>query len=52
MRRPRRDAPLAWLRMEPAGAVADVRLTSWPGGHEETLATAGFQGGDIRWFAH
>ncbi|HET9602307.1 MAG TPA: DUF2332 domain-containing protein, partial [Acidimicrobiales bacterium] len=45
-------APLAWLRMEPAGAVADVRLTCWPGGHEETLATAGFQGGDIRWFAH
>jgi hypothetical protein len=44
------DAPLAWLRMEPAGAKhADLRLTSWPGGEEELLATSGFHGADIRW---
>ena len=40
-------APLAWLRMEPAGAVADLRLTVWPGGQEEVLATAGYHGTDI-----
>jgi hypothetical protein len=43
------DAPLAWLRMEPAGAVADVRLTMWPGGQEEVLATCGYHGQAIRW---
>ena len=41
------DAPLAWLRMEPAGGVADLRLTTWPGGIEESLATSGFHGADI-----
>jgi hypothetical protein len=40
-------SPLAWLRMEPAGARADVRLTTWPGGAEEVLATAGYHGADI-----
>lgn len=43
------DAPLAWLRMEPAGRLADVRLTWWPGGHETVLGTAGFHGQDITW---
>ena len=42
-------APLAWLRMEPAGESADLRLTWWPGGAEEVLATAGYHGGTIRW---
>jgi hypothetical protein len=42
-------APLAWLRMEPAGESADLRLTWWPGGEEEVLATAGYHGGRIRW---
>jgi hypothetical protein len=41
--------PLAWLRMEPAGESADLRLTWWPGGEEEELATAGYHGGTIRW---
>jgi hypothetical protein len=46
------DTPLAWLRMEPAGGKhADLRLTSWPGGEEEVLATSGFHGEDIRWGA-
>lgn len=43
------SAPVAWLRMEPAGAVADLRLTTWPGGEEEVLATAGFHGADVNW---
>jgi hypothetical protein len=42
-------APLAWLRMEPAGESADLRLTWWPGGEEAVLATAGYHGGTIRW---
>ena len=43
------DAPLAWLRMEPAGPVADVRLTTWPGGEEEVLATAEYHGIPVYW---
>jgi hypothetical protein len=44
-----RDNPLAWLRMEPAGANADLRLTWWPGGEEVVLATTGYHGREIRW---
>ncbi len=43
------DAPLAWLRMEPAGERADLRLTTWPGGGERVLATAGYHGNPIAW---
>jgi hypothetical protein len=35
--------------MEPAGELADLRLTSWPGGEEEVLATAGFHGAPVHW---
>jgi hypothetical protein len=45
------DAPVAWLRMEPAGAVADLRLTLWPGGDEHVLATAEYQGTPVYWGA-
>jgi hypothetical protein len=45
------EAPLAWLRMEPAGDHAELRLTTWPGATEELLATAGFHGRPIRWRA-
>ncbi len=38
------DAPLAWLRMEPAGDRADLLLTAWPGGEERHLARAGYHG--------
>ncbi len=38
------EAPLAWLRMEPAGDLAEVRLTIWPGGEERLLARAGYHG--------
>jgi hypothetical protein len=45
------DAPLAWLRMEPAGDRAELRLTCWPGGDEQLLATAGYHGAPIWWSA-
>jgi hypothetical protein len=41
------EAPLAWLRMEPAGDRAEVRVTSWPGGEEALLATAGYHGDPV-----
>lgn len=41
--------PLARLAMEPAGALADVRLTQWPGGEERLLARAGYHGQPVRW---
>jgi hypothetical protein len=37
-------SPLAWLRMEPAGERAEVRLTLWPGGEELLLARATYHG--------
>lgn len=37
-------APLAWLRMEPAGDQADVRLTCWPGGHTRRVARSAYHG--------
>lgn len=47
------DAPIHWLRMEPAGEVADVRMTSWPGRgdgpDEELLATTGYHGPPVTW---
>jgi len=42
-------APLAWLRMEPAGERAELRLTTWPHGDEVVLATAGYHGNPIWW---
>jgi hypothetical protein len=47
------DAPLAWVRLEPAPKIvfADVRVTLWPGGVEEVVATSGFHGPPVRWLA-
>jgi hypothetical protein len=42
-------APLAWLRMEPGGEQADVRLTTWPHGEERVVGRAGYHGHPIRW---
>jgi hypothetical protein len=42
-------APLARLAFEPAGHLAEVRLTSWPGGRERQLAAAGYHGRPLRW---
>jgi hypothetical protein len=45
------SSPLAWLRMEPGADMAEVLLTTWPGGRERLIATAGFHGRDVRWLA-
>lgn len=39
-----RAAPLAWLRMEPGGDQAEVRLTTWPAGRTERVARSGYHG--------
>ena len=47
-----RDAPLAWLRLEPpVGTQSPVELTVtvWPGGDERVLAVAGFHRDPVRW---
>ena len=44
-------APVAWLRMEPAGPLADLRLTWWPGDGEEVLGHGGYHGRPVRWGA-
>ena len=41
-------APLAWLRMEPAGERAEVRLTRWPGGEDHLLARVGYHGDPVQ----
>jgi hypothetical protein len=38
------DAPLAWLRMEPADDRANLDLTVWPGGEARHLARVGYHG--------
>jgi hypothetical protein len=38
------DSPLAWLRMEPDGERAAVRIATWPGGEDRLLARAGYHG--------
>lgn len=47
------EAPVHWLRMEPAGEVADVRLRTWAGRPgdpvEELLATTGYHGPPVTW---
>jgi hypothetical protein len=41
------DAPFAWLRMEPAGEWADVRITTWPKGEDRHLARVGYHGSPV-----
>jgi hypothetical protein len=46
------DAPLAWLRFEPHREPVrgvDLRLTSWPGGADRSLAMSGYHGEWVRW---
>lgn len=45
-----REAPLAWLRFEatPATRGYAATLTTWPGGEERVVATAGAHGADVR----
>lgn len=44
-------APLAWLRMEPGGERAEVRLTIWPGREDRLLARAGYHGSPVELLA-
>ncbi len=53
-----RDAPLAWVRLEPDVedlSQAELRLDLWDGSDaspsSERLATSGFHGGQLRWLA-
>jgi hypothetical protein len=41
-------SPLAWLRMEPGGEMAEVWLTLWPGGEERAVARVGYHGDPVR----
>lgn len=50
-RRATRDAPFAWLSMEPDATAshADIVLTMWPGdGEPRLIATSGFHGAGVR----
>jgi hypothetical protein len=44
------DAPLAWVRLEPASSIREhaVTLRLWPGGEERRLALAGAHGTGVR----
>jgi hypothetical protein len=45
-------APLAWLRYEPHREPylgAELRLTSWPGGEDRSLALCGYHGDPVEW---
>jgi hypothetical protein len=44
-------SPLAWLRMESAGADTRLDVTVWPGGDERRLGRAGYHGRPVRWLA-
>jgi hypothetical protein len=45
-------APVAWLRMEPGGEQAHVRLTMWPEGRERLVATCSYHGAAVRWLGY
>src|SRR4051812_10894339 len=40
-------APLAWLRLEGPGELAELRLSTWPGGEERLLRGAGYHGDPV-----
>lgn len=47
-----RDAPLAWVRFEPARRLFEVRVTVWPDGPRDRLvAESGAHGRPVRWLA-
>lgn len=45
------DAPLAWVRFEPARRTFEVRVATWPGDRDELVAEAGAHGRPVRWLA-
>jgi hypothetical protein len=44
--------PIAWLRLEPGGNAAEVRLQLWPGSKDRLLARSGFHGKPVQWLGH
>jgi hypothetical protein len=46
-----REAPLAWLRMEPDRELARLDATLWPGGESRLIARAGYHGRPVHWLA-
>lgn len=44
-------APLAWLRLEPGGDQAELRLTTWPDGGTHLLARSSYHGPPVVWRA-
>jgi hypothetical protein len=46
-----KDSTVIWARMEPAGAVADIRITVWDGTvqEEHRVAEVGYHGHGLRW---
>lgn len=47
-----KQAPLAWLRLEPHPRPhlgTELRLMTWPDGEDQLLATCGYHGTPIRW---
>lgn len=45
------DAPFAWLRLEPGGDQAELRLTTWPGGTTHLLGRSSYHGPPVVWLA-
>ena len=43
------EAPVAWLRLEPGGDQAELRLTTWPSGTPHLLATSAYHGPPVVW---
>jgi hypothetical protein len=52
-RRATRDAPLAWLRLEPSADLThtELRVTTWPGGSQRLLARCHYHLGPVQWIA-
>ena len=46
-----RDAPLAWLRLEPSADLThtELRVTTWPAGEERLLARCHYHLGPMQW---
>ncbi|MCU1370706.1 MAG: hypothetical protein JWO77_1900 [Ilumatobacteraceae bacterium] len=44
-------APFAWLRLEPGGDQAELRLTTWPGASTHLLARSSYHGPPVVWLA-
>ncbi|MCB0971710.1 MAG: DUF2332 family protein, partial [Acidimicrobiales bacterium] len=43
------DAPIWWLRLEPGGDQAELRVTRWPGGATRRLARSSYHGPPVVW---